>query len=589
MNSSKEEQAGLLRKATEEVFSELQILINHVKHIKYIQDDLHLQSNLYTFTLLVDVTSLTSRSSTHDRFLFKITVYEKTKKDIGVKIKLAPKPFNPYFDEDGIWISPSGINERISTTILRIIHSLQYEDEYIYTPQHEGYFEDAITINRDALNWYINSQKLETTAFPIKSHEFPHQIEFNQKKFSIAERTFSIKNESLQQPVIKKKFNITSATPTYAPIEKPIPNLSKVEPSSFRSQSSNHELYISKSAKDKIFRHISWGDQIASNIIEQGGILLGEVYIDKEINTTYGIVEIALSGESATASNVHLEMGHDTWKRMIDHADEILESLPEKKLQIIGWYHTHPNHLDVFMSGTDKATQSRLFSQDWHFAIVLNPQRKIWRAFHGKESLECKGYMLSSNPNIDTTTNEDIEDSSIVNAENIQTDPNDPEYDHHNHNIGKHLLISLILILMLGLLVVTFNMTSNTKAQHTNNNQTDVLAPPRKQPANIDEQPKKQEIITLEMNQCLRRNKIYIFTSKDWIIIYDINNPNPEEVLKSTIGSIKPSEQFQTGVINGRIPELSTYLGKKWLYITSQNKKGYIQVDDLEKYAICLQ
>ena len=46
------------------------------------------------------------------------------------------------------------------------------------------------------------------------------------------------------------------------------------------------------------------------------------------------------------------------------------------------------------MSSTDTATQSRLFSQDWHFAIVMNPHKKIWRVFQGGNSKECKGFMI---------------------------------------------------------------------------------------------------------------------------------------------------------------------------------------------------
>jgi proteasome lid subunit RPN8/RPN11 len=79
---------------------------------------------------------------------------------------------------------------------------------------------------------------------------------------------------------------------------------------------------------------------------------------------------------------------------MIDKLDLINEDNQEDELQVIGWYHTHPGRLSVFMSGTDLNTQSKMFSMVWQFAIVLNPQKQLWRAFSGSKAKECKGYML---------------------------------------------------------------------------------------------------------------------------------------------------------------------------------------------------
>ena len=76
----------------------------------------------------------------------------------------------------------------------------------------------------------------------------------------------------------------------------------------------------------------------------------------------YGVVDDAISGDLASGSSTYLEMGHSTWKKMIDELDKIRFSSSSGNAQIIGWYHTHPNELDVFMSGTDKGTQSRFLA-----------------------------------------------------------------------------------------------------------------------------------------------------------------------------------------------------------------------------------
>ena len=150
------------------------------------------------------------------------------------------------------------------------------------------------------------------------------------------------------------------------------------------------EFYLTKEAFQTIASHISWGKYSTSNQVEQGGILLGTVYKNPETNIIYGMAEQAVNGSLARGSAAYLEVTHETWREMLNQVDRIYPNL-----QIIGWYHTHPNSLDVFMSGTDQTTQRRLFSQDWQFAIVLNPHRTIWRAFYGRNSTECKGYVLS--------------------------------------------------------------------------------------------------------------------------------------------------------------------------------------------------
>ena len=63
-------------------------------------------------------------------------------------------------------------------------------------------------------------------------------------------------------------------------------------------------------------------------------------------------------------------------------------------LRVVGWYHTHPNGLDVFMSGTDRDTQRALFPGAAQFALVLNPHRRLWRAFRGADSDPCHAAVI---------------------------------------------------------------------------------------------------------------------------------------------------------------------------------------------------
>src|SRR6185295_299681 len=79
---------------------------------------------------------------------------------------------------------------------------------------------------------------------------------------------------------------------------------------------------------------------------------------------------------------------------MLDYVDR-LEDASGDAPKVIGWYHTHPGSLDVFMSPTDQETQRRLFNQTWHFSLVLNPQRQEYRVYYGADSAECRGQIVT--------------------------------------------------------------------------------------------------------------------------------------------------------------------------------------------------
>ena len=197
-------------------------------------------------------------------------------------------------------------------------------------------------------------------------------------------------------PVKKKKFNIIDSSKPY------IPETIKTElklniiqsATSARTADTGHKLYVTTRAMNQIKNHIQWGSERAANKNEQGGILIGNVYQEIENKSCCGIVSEAVPGRSAKGTGTYLRMSHQTWREMLEIADQLSGSDSGQIKQIIGWYHTHPSGLDIFMSGTDKATQKRMFPKDWHYAMVLNPQKKIWRAYYGHNSCECVAFVI---------------------------------------------------------------------------------------------------------------------------------------------------------------------------------------------------
>jgi hypothetical protein len=222
---------------------------------------------------------------------------------------------------------------------------------------------------------------------------------------------------------MRKKFEIISDEPPYQPHERVMPSFKTIERLGSNCETAEpmgHRLYISKEAMSHIGSHIGWGKMTQHNCIEQGGILLGQVFRDSVNGVTYGVADVAVAALSARGSSVHLEMTHDTWKEMLASVDQLLEQSPQRDLQVIGWYHTHPNGLQVYMSGIDRETQGRLFAHDWQFAVVLNPQKERWRAFFGHAAQECQGYVLAGNE--EEVAIEDVKTVSLVEAQPNQAD-----------------------------------------------------------------------------------------------------------------------------------------------------------------------
>ncbi len=196
---------------------------------------------------------------------------------------------------------------------------------------------------------------------------------------------------------MKKSFNINKTQSVYGLLEYDDSLVTDIEDrysSNTQNSESSNKLFISKKARDTIFEHIGWSVDIDRNSVEQGGIIIGHSYLDEKTKDISGIAVGAIPATTAKGSMAYLEFDHNTWKLMIDELDLINENNQESELQVIGWYHTHPGRLSVFMSSTDLNTQRKMFSMEWQFAIVLNPQKEVWRAFNGSEAKECNGYML---------------------------------------------------------------------------------------------------------------------------------------------------------------------------------------------------
>ena len=153
----------------------------------------------------------------------------------------------------------------------------------------------------------------------------------------------------------------------------------------FASAEAAHRIFIKNEAVSEIFGFIEWyiGRRPDSRD-EQGGILLGKRYYDAEKDIHFVIVSKAITADDAIESAGYLEITPECWRKMHSKKDKYNEETGEGAI-IVGWFHTHPNMLSCFMSGTDRNTQKLFFDGDNTYSIVINPQRHLIKAFRSKD------------------------------------------------------------------------------------------------------------------------------------------------------------------------------------------------------------
>ncbi|MBN2549356.1 MAG: Mov34/MPN/PAD-1 family protein [Anaerolineales bacterium] len=115
---------------------------------------------------------------------------------------------------------------------------------------------------------------------------------------------------------------------------------------------------------------------------EHGGVLVGRPYYDAGMNRYFVVIQAAIPAQETEGSPVHLQFTSETWAYI---SGIIEEAHPDKV--IVGWYHSHPR-LGVFMSATDRATQSAFYHHPWSLAVVVDPVIQHTGWFAGAQCAE---------------------------------------------------------------------------------------------------------------------------------------------------------------------------------------------------------
>jgi len=100
---------------------------------------------------------------------------------------------------------------------------------------------------------------------------------------------------------------------------------------------------------------------------EVGGWLVGKVYLNKDDDKPFIVINTILPAEFTLQGSAFLTFTHESQVNL--HAT-MAEKYPD--LLILGWFHTHPR-MGVFFSEWDRWLHENFFPELWQVGLVIEP------------------------------------------------------------------------------------------------------------------------------------------------------------------------------------------------------------------------
>lgn len=155
-----------------------------------------------------------------------------------------------------------------------------------------------------------------------------------------------------------------------------VPMLGMTHPPAILPQQSY--IFIARPALTKVQTHLR------GNVnVEQGGLLLGQAFLDADLKTYLLLVHDALPAPDGIETPTFFGYTPASWRALTPHLQQM-----NPDWTILGTYHSHPN-MGVFLSETDLDTQEAIFAADWQIALVIDPVNDEIGFFVGKEGRPC--------------------------------------------------------------------------------------------------------------------------------------------------------------------------------------------------------
>jgi len=167
---------------------------------------------------------------------------------------------------------------------------------------------------------------------------------------------------------------------------------------------SNENLVIgSPQATSDIISHFAWGKTHPLNVFEQQAGLVGHLFKtdDPSKSKFIVVVEYIVPMFPDNRNTVAVNTGNEELTKMYKEIKTINQNANASKYStlkdygeyiFLGIVHSHPNGLDVFMSGTDMETH-----REWHpsrdaygLSMVINPHRRLKVVYGGPDVIKTK-------------------------------------------------------------------------------------------------------------------------------------------------------------------------------------------------------
>jgi proteasome lid subunit RPN8/RPN11 len=139
--------------------------------------------------------------------------------------------------------------------------------------------------------------------------------------------------------------------------------------------------FIGQAALTNLLRH---GEQGLLTEQEVAGGLVGEPGVERQTGVPFTRIRAALAVQGR-ADRYEVEIPPESWWGL---STLVREDPAYRGTLLLGWYHSHPT-FDAYLSPIDQLTQRQFFAEDWQIAIVVAPQQRQVKAFHGAEGRPC--------------------------------------------------------------------------------------------------------------------------------------------------------------------------------------------------------
>ena len=137
-------------------------------------------------------------------------------------------------------------------------------------------------------------------------------------------------------------------------------------------------IFVRRSVLEKIQAHLQ------SNVqVEQGGLILGQAFVDATLGATLLVVHEALPAPDGIETPTFFGYTTASWQALTPQLQQM-----DADWTLLGSYHSHPD-MGVFLSATDLDTQEDVFAADWQIALVIDPVRDEIGFFVGKDGQPC--------------------------------------------------------------------------------------------------------------------------------------------------------------------------------------------------------